>query len=90
MVVMFGETDWDKRGYTFGLAGFLAGVHALRILAERGIASAEDISVSLDGIRATLRNVPRGMISDAQLEGIEDMLAGIHAAALRAEPGSDG
>ncbi len=82
---MFGETDYNRRDYTFGLAGFIAGVHALRILAERGLASSDDIDVSLTGVRATLRNMPDGMISDAQSAGIEDMLLGIHEAALRAE-----
>ena len=82
---MFGETDYDKRDFTLGLAGFLAGVHALRILAERGIASADDMEVSLDGIRRTLLNMPAGMVPEEQLAGIEEMLARIHQAAVAAE-----
>ena len=82
---MFGESDWEKRDFAFGLAGFIAGIHALRILAERGIASSEDIEVSLEGIRATLRNVPEGMIPDSQLASLEAMLAALQSAALRSE-----
>ena len=84
MVVME-ESAYEKRDFTLGLAGFLAGIHALRILAERGIASAEDMEVSLDGIRRTLASMPAGMIPDAQLAGIEEMLARIHLAAVEAE-----
>jgi hypothetical protein len=87
---MFVENDWNKRDFTFGLAGFLAGIHALRILAERGIASADDISASLDGIRSTLRNLPADIIPDAQLRGIENMLTAIHAAALQSESSANG
>ena len=79
------ESAFQKRDFTLGLAGFLAGVHALRILAERGIASADDMEVSLDGIRRTLATMPPGMIPDAQLAGIEQMLARIHEAAIEAE-----
>jgi hypothetical protein len=81
---MLGETPWNQRDFTFGLAGFLAGIHALRILAEKGIATAEDIEVSLEGIRATLRNLPEGLVSDTQRAGIDSMLATLHAAALNA------
>ena len=79
------ENPYQKRDFTLGLAGFLAGIHALRILAERGIASADDMEVSLDGIRATLATMPIGMIPETQLSGIEDMLDRIHRAAIEAE-----
>ena len=79
------ESPYQKRDFTLGLAGFLAGVHALRILAERGIASADDMEVTLDGIRRTLANMPAGMIPEAQLAGIEEMLVRIHLAAVEAE-----
>ena len=87
---MIAETPWNKRDFTFGLAGFLAGIHALRILAEKGIATADDIEVSLDGIRATLRNLPDGIISETQLAGIESMLATLHAAAAMSSEDKDG
>ncbi len=80
------ESPYQKRDFTLGLAGFLAGIHALRILAEKGIATADDMEISLDGIRATLATMPVGMIPDAQLAGIEEMLIRIHAAAIEAEP----
>ena len=79
------ESPYQKRDFTLGLAGFLAGIHALRILAEKGIATAEDMGVSLDGIRRTLATMPVGMIPQEQLDGIEDMLDRIHAAAVEAE-----
>ena len=79
------ESPYQKRDFTLGLAGFLAGVHALRILAEKGIASADDMEISLDGVRRTLLNMPAGMIPEAQLAGIEEMLTRIHQAAIEAE-----
>ena len=79
------EDPYQKRDFTLGLAGFLAGIHALRILAERGIASADDMEVSLDGIRATLATMPVGMIPEAQMSGIQEMLDRIHGAAVEAE-----
>ena len=57
------ESPYQKRDFTLGLAGFLAGIHSLRILAEKGIASSEDMAVSLEGIRRTLATMPAGMIS---------------------------
>ena len=36
-------------------------------------------------IRRTLANMPAGMIPEAQLAGIEEMLARIHEAAVAAE-----
>ena len=83
------ENPYQKRDFTLGLAGFLAGIHALRILAERGIASADDMEVSLDGIRATLATMPVGMIPETQLAGIEEMLTRIHNAAVAAEAAND-
>ena len=79
------ESAYNKRDFTLGLAGFLAGIHSLRILAEKGIADSEDMQVSLEGIRRTLANMPVGMIPEAQMAGIEELLNRIHAAAIRAE-----
>ena len=79
------ESVFQKRDFTLGLAGFLAGIHALRILAENGIATADDMEVSLDGIRRTLLTMPAGMIPEEQLAGIEAMLERIHQAAIEAE-----
>ena len=79
------ESAFQKRDFTLALASFLAGIHALRILAEKGIATADDMEVSLDGIRRTLLTMPAGMIPEAQLAGIEEMLERIHQAAIAAE-----
>ena len=84
---MMEESPYQKRDFTLGLAGFLAGIHALRILAEKGIASADDMEISLDGVRRTLASMPVGMIPEEQLAGIEEMLTRIHAAAVAAEEG---
>ena len=81
------ENAYHKRDFTLGLAGFLAGIHALRILAERGIASAEDMEVSLEGIRRTLATMPAGVLPEEQLAGIEDLLTKIHLAAIAAQEG---
>ena len=83
------ENPYQKRDFTLGLAGFLAGIHALRILAERGIARPDDMEVSLDGIRATLATMPVGMIPEAQMSGIQEMLDRIHQAAIEAEAAND-
>jgi CII-binding regulator of phage lambda lysogenization HflD len=79
------ESPYQKRDFTLALAGFLAGIHSLRILAEKGVASADDMEVSLDGIRRTLATMPVGMIPEEQLTGIEQMLEAIHQAAIAAE-----
>jgi CII-binding regulator of phage lambda lysogenization HflD len=88
-VVVIEESALHHRDFTMGLAGFLAGIHSLRILAEKGIADAEDMTVSLDGIRRTLDNMPAGIIPEAQLAGIEQMLDRIQEAAVRAEEKKD-
>jgi len=82
---MLEENPYNRRDYVFGLAGFIAGTHALRILAEQGLAKPDDIRLSIEGIRATLANLPTGMITDDQLSNIDQMLSNLHAAALAAE-----
>ena len=84
------ESPYQKRDFTLALAGFLAGIHSLRILAEKGIAGAEDMEISLDGIRRTLATMPVGMIPDEQMAGIEQMLERIHQAAIAAEGSNEG
>lgn len=82
---MLEENSYNRRDYVFGLAGFIAGTHALRILAEQGLASAEDIRLSVEGIRATLANLPTGMVTDEQLGNLDAMLSNLHAAAVASE-----
>jgi hypothetical protein len=84
------QSTYDKRDFTLGLAGFLAGIHALRILAEKGIASSADMAVSLEGVRSALAAMPAGMIGDAQLASIETTLNGIYEAAVAAEGAARG
>jgi len=87
---MLEENSYNRRDYVFGLAGFIAGTHALRILAEQGLASADDIRLSVQGIRATLANLPTGMVTDEQLGNIDDLLTNLHAAAVQAEESRNG
>lgn len=87
---MFGESSYDRRDYIFGLAGFIAGTHALRILAEQGLASAEDIRLSIEGIKATLANLPEGMLTDDHLQNMDDMLNNLHVAAIESEARRNG
>ena len=82
---MFGESSYDRRDVTIGLAGFMAGVHSLRILAERGIASPEDIRVSAAGIRQVMAQLPPGMIAEDKLVELDGMLDALHVAALEAD-----
>ena len=84
MVSLFGESNYDRRDVTIGLAGFMAGVHSLRILAERGIASPEDIQVSLTGIRQVMAQLPEGMIDAAKLAELDRTMDAIYVAALEA------
>ena len=84
MVTDFGESNYDRRDVTIGLAGFMAGVHSLRILAERGIASPEDIEVSAAGIRQVLAQLPEGMIAREKLEELDRTIDAIYIAALAA------
>ncbi len=79
---LFGEDDFDRRDFRMGLAGLLAGIHSLRILAERGVASPEDISVSREGIDKLLTMIPDGQIPPAQLAGLGDLLDKVYAAAV--------
>ena len=87
---MFGENAYNRRDYVFGLAGFIAGTHALRILAEQGLAKAEDIRLSIEGIKATLANLPEGMLTDDHLLNMHDMLTNLHVAAIEAEAKRNG
>ena len=68
---LLGESMEDRRDYRVGLAGLLAGTHALRILAEKGLASATDMTVSLSGVKQLLDEVPAWR--PGEREHLEDM-----------------
>ena len=74
MVSIFGESAEDRRDYRMGLAGLLAGVHALRILAERGLANSADISLSVNGVRDVLDSIPKETWKPGEREGLDTML----------------
>ena len=68
---LFGDSAEDQRDYHVGMAGLLAGVQSLRILAENGLASATDLSVGLAGVREMLDSVPTWR--PGEREQLEDM-----------------
>ena len=74
MVSIFGESVDDKRDKILGLAGLTAGIQSLRILAERGLASADDIELSVDGIKSVLAQLPSGSLEAVQLERLDAIL----------------
>ena len=71
---------------TLGLAGLLAGIHSLRILAERGLAAPHDIQLAVDGMKAVLANIPEGSMNEAQVARLNEMIDGLVAAARNADP----
>lgn len=72
-MVSLWESSDDKRDRALGLAGLLGAVHSLRILAERGIASPDDIALSSVGIKQVLDTVPPHSM-DARLMGELDAM----------------
>jgi hypothetical protein len=85
VVSIFGESDEDRRDYMMGLAGFLAGIHSLRILAEKGIATPADIMVAKDGIEGILDRIPASQVDSQSMERLKDMLLKIQIAAGHAQ-----
>lgn len=81
MVSLFGESDTDRRDYGMGLAGLTAGVHALRILAERGIASPQDVRVSMAGVVSVLETIPSDQFQPGMFDTLKAMLHRIEDAA---------
>ena len=78
VVSLFGEDDFDRRDYRMGLAGLLAGIHSLRILAEHGIAGPHDIAAAREGIEQVLRTIPDEQLPVAQRAQIEGLLSKVH------------
>jgi hypothetical protein len=74
VVSIFGESAEDRRDYRMGLAGLLAGVHALRILAERGPGSTDDLHTAISGIRAVLDQIPAGSFQPGERANLDGML----------------
>lgn len=80
---MFGDKERDQRDFAFGLAGLTAGVHALRILAEKGIATSQDISVAQVGIKQVLEQVPEGQVPAESLDRLYRLIDELGVAAIR-------
>ena len=72
-MTLFGESSDDRRDRLLSIAGLTAGIHGLRILAERGLASSVDIQTSVDGIRAVLELLPEGSLEQGQFDRLETM-----------------
>ena len=81
MVSIFGESEEDRRDYRMGLAGLLAGTHSLRILAEKGLASATDLTTSLSGVRQLLDQITTWR--PGEREQLEEMFDNLVMAAAR-------
>ena len=84
---MFGgkETATDRWDYLMALAGLSAGIHSLRVLAERGIATPADIRVARVGIEGLLDQIPADQVPAEQIQSLKDMLLTILLAAVQAE-----
>lgn len=80
------ESSQDRRDMTLGLAGLLAGIHSLRILAERGLAAPHDIQLAVDGMKSVLGNIPQGSMDAGQLTQLEALIDSLVVAARNAEP----
>lgn len=82
---MFGESSYDKRDLTMGLAGLLAGLHSLRILAEQGLAPYEDIVQAQTGLHQVLTQLPENAVDPSQLDALHALITNIGVAALEAQ-----
>jgi len=82
VVSLFGESSTDQRDFRMGLAGLLAGIQSLRILAERGIASGDDIRISQKGIEDVLASIPESEFPASERDKISDMMNKIWATAV--------
>ena len=89
MVTWF-ESSEDQRDKTLGLAGLLAGIHSLRILAERGLAEPHDIQVAVDGMKSVLAQIPAGSMDAGQLGNLEALIDSLVMAAHNARRNTDG
>jgi hypothetical protein len=77
VVNLFGESMEDRRDYRMGLAGLLAGIHALRILAEQGLANTSDIALSVNGVRDVLDTIPEDAWRAGEREKLDQMLINV-------------
>ena len=84
------ESSDDQRDKTLGLAGLLAGIHSLRILAERGLAEPHDIQVAVDGMKSVLAQIPAGSMDAGQLGNLEALIDSLVMAAHNARRNTDG
>ncbi len=87
MVSLFGESAEDQRDYRMGLAGLLAGVQALKILAERGPATTDDLYTAVQGVRQVLDSIPLQSWREGEREKLDSILFGLVDAARDRELG---
>ena len=81
MVSLFEESATDRRDLRVGLAGMLTGVHARRVLAERGIACEQDVRVANEGVNEPLAEISPDEFSAEQRAKIDEMFTAIGATA---------
>jgi hypothetical protein len=68
--------------FPISMAALHASLHALRILAERGLVSPEDIDESLDGIIETLESLPAEVLPIV-MKTLDPLLAQLKQIAAR-------
>ena len=87
MVSLFGERPEDLRDYRMGLAGLMAGLHALRIVAERGPATTDDMLTASAGIRQVLDTIPPQFWREGEREQLDQLIFKMTEAARDREIG---
>ena len=84
---LFGESVEDRRDYRMGLAGLMAGLHALKIVAERGPATTEDMVIASKGIRDVLDAIPAEAWREGEREKLDHLIFAMTDAARDREIG---
>lgn len=70
------------------IAGLQAALHAIRMLANSGLVSPEDVDRSLEGVTATLETLPPDLIAQMQVS-LDPILSEIKQAAAANYRGLD-
>ena len=83
---MFFRKAHQRTDFKLGLAGLTAGIHALRLQAQSGQASQEDLRVSFDGVKAILDGIPAADLSSDKKTALFAMMDRITAMGKPTEP----
>jgi hypothetical protein len=83
---LFFRKAHQRTDFKLGLAGLTAGIHALRLQAQSGQASQEDLRVSFDGVKAILDGIPATDLSSDKKAALFAMMDSIIAMGKPPEP----